>query len=137
MDTQVQRVVAWREQKRQEGYRRLTVWLKAEVKTLIEDPAARDRQDPAQAVSVAIQAYTGSHSIEPPPNYLDRETAVRLIQEQLRMFASQLTTQTPISDAPESSPAPEAISPQLLPGEYGATIQAVRTVARELGRFTC
>ena len=41
MDTQVLRVAAWREQKRKAGYQPLTVWLKAEVKHLIEDLASQ------------------------------------------------------------------------------------------------
>ena len=59
MDTQVQRVVQWREQKRKAGYRPLTVWLKAEVKHLIEDLASQRRQEPAQVVGAAIRAYAG------------------------------------------------------------------------------
>ena len=68
MDTQVQRVVQWREQKRQAGYQPLTVWLKAEVKHLIEDLAVQRRQDPAQVIAEAIQAYAGMHRRQPHLN---------------------------------------------------------------------
>ena len=61
MDTQVLRVAAWREQKRKAGYQPLTVWLKAEVKHLIEDLASQSRQEIAEVVSEAIRVYAGQH----------------------------------------------------------------------------
>jgi hypothetical protein len=137
MDTQVQRVGEWREQKRRQGYRPLTVWLQADVKHLIEDLAAQYRQDPAQVVSAAIRAYAVQHSVRPTPEYVDVSTVRRLIQEHMSILAASEMPQEPGLAAPPSPRAADTLSPVLLPGEYGGTIQAVRRAAEHLGRFTC
>ena len=67
MDTQVLRVAAWREQKRKAGYQPLTVWLKAEVKHLIEDLASQSRQEIAEVVSEAIRGVRRAAPQPGPP----------------------------------------------------------------------
>jgi hypothetical protein len=139
MDTQVQRVVQWREQKRQAGYQPLTVWLKAEVKHLIEDLAVQRRQDPAQVIAEAIQAYAGMHRPPAPPEYVDAPTVRRLVVEYVQeLTAIGQLPPAPAPDVPLPPPRlPEERSAVLLRGEYGWVVQAVRAAARELVRFTC
>ena len=135
MDTQVQRVVQWREQKRQAGYQPLTVWLKAEVKHLIEDLASQRRQDLAEVISEAIQAYAEAHSTPAKPEYVDAPTVRRLVAEYVRDLGGQIS-QDLAAEAPRGSPQSPASS-VLLPGEYGWRIQAIREAAPHLHRFTC
>ena len=116
MDTQVQRVVQWREQKRQAGYQPLTVWLKAEVKHLIEDLAVQRRQDPAQVIAEAIQAYAGMHRPPAPPEYVDAPTVRRLVVE----YVQELTA---IGQLPPA-PAPD-VPPPRLPEERSAVLRGV------------
>ena len=138
MDTQVQRVVQWREQKRQAGYQPLTVWLKAEVKHLIEDLAVQRRQDPAQVIAEAIQAYAGMHRPPAPPEYVDAPTVRRLVVE----YVQELTA---IGQLPPA-PAPDVpLPPPRLPEERPrcccagsmAGLSRLCAAARELVRFTC
>src|SRR5256885_1171947 len=51
------RVIAWREQKRQAGLRPLTVWVHAEVKRDIEDVAFQRREDIGATLTAAFQAW--------------------------------------------------------------------------------
>jgi hypothetical protein len=136
MDTQVQRVVEWREQKRKAGYQPLTVWLKAEVKHLIEDLASQRRQDLAEVVSEAIRMYAGQHRSPVVPDYVDAATVRRLVAEYVQALGGGVA-QAPVLEAPRKPPATGALSPTLLRGEHGWLIQAVRVAARALPRFTC
>ena len=127
MDTQVQRVVQWREQKRQAGYQPLTVWLKAEVKHLIEDLAVQRRQDPAQVIAEAIQAYAGMHRPPAPPEYVDAPTVRRLVVEYVQeLTAIGQLPPAPAPDAPSPPRLPEERPAVLLRGEYGWVVQAAR-----------
>ena len=135
MDTQVQRVMEWRDQKRQAGYQSRTVWLTTEVNHLITDLAAQLRQDPAQVVSAAVREYAArvyatGESVKPLPEYADVPTVLRLIEEHMSRQAPSV---------PPHEPAPteaETRSPALLPGEHGAISQAIRQAAPQLPRFT-
>ena len=82
MDTQVQRVAEWREQKRKAGYQPLTVWIKAEVKHLAEDLASQRRQEIAEVVSEAIRLYAGQQ--RPDSDYVTVATMRRLMAEYVR-----------------------------------------------------
>src|SRR5688572_16335641 len=50
----VERTQSWREQKRQQGYRPLTVWLPAALKARIEDLAYQRRQEVAELIADAF-----------------------------------------------------------------------------------
>jgi hypothetical protein len=131
MDTQVQRVVAWREQKRRDGYQPLTVWLQADIKHRIEDLAAERRQDLGQVLTEMVLAYGYARYVGPT----EVETVHRIVDERLALLVSQMGTLAPVpSQAPHATPlTPDAL---LLPGEHGAQIQALRRVAKDLKRFT-
>jgi hypothetical protein len=132
MDTQVERVLAWREQKRRDGFQPLTVWLKAEIKHQIEDVAAQRRQDLGQVITEAIVAYYGAGPTVP----FDVQTVSRLIDERLAALAPRLGPPPPSSDEQPASPVPLARPPGLSRGEYGEVAQAVRRGAQALQRFT-
>ena len=100
MDTQVQRVVQWREQKRKDGYLPFTVWLKAEDKHLIEDLASQHRQEPAQVVSAALRAYAGTHRTPVVPEYVDALTVRRLVSECVNELMAGQIPQASAPDAP-------------------------------------
>jgi len=134
MDTQVGRVLEWREQKRKAGYQPLTVWLKADVKHLIEDLASQRRQDLAEVISAAIRAYSGVHQKHPEPAPVDAATVRRLVAEYVEELSAGPAPVAPVSDVP--LPTPRMQDAVLMRGEYGWLVQAVRTAARELGRFT-
>jgi len=137
MDTQVQRVVAWREQKRRDGYQPLTVWLKADIKHRIEDLAAQRRQDLGQVVTEMVLAYGYARYVGPS----EVETVHRIVDERLTQLVAQLGTLAPGPSETPLDPGPAPATPRtpdalLLPGEHGAQIQALRRVAKALGRFT-
>src|SRR4029453_3853026 len=136
MDTQVGRVLEWRGGERKAGYQQLTVWLKAEVKHLIEDFAAQRRQDLAEVISEAIQAYAGQPRGQVPVEYVDAATVRRLVAEYVQDLGGG-GAQAPVVDAPRKPPATGTLSPTLLRGEHGWLIQAVRVAARDRARFTC
>jgi hypothetical protein len=137
MDTQVLRVTEWREQKRKAGYQPLTVWLKADVKHLIEDLASQRRQDLAEVVSEAIRTYAGQQRTPVPVEYVDAASVRRLVAEYMQDLGREVSP-VPAPDVPRSAPhLPEEPSSVLVRGEYGWIVQAVRTEARGMGRFTC
>ena len=53
----VERTQSWREQKRQQGYRPLTVWLPAALKARIEDLAYQRHQEVAELIAEAFAAW--------------------------------------------------------------------------------
>jgi hypothetical protein len=125
MDTQVERVNAWREQKRRDGYQPMTIWIKAKVKHTIEDLASQRRQDLGEVVTAAVEALTGGKA----PAAETVRTVRELVAESLAALAPGLLSPGP--------PTPLPPTDALLPGERGAQTQAIRAAAVQLGRFTC
>jgi hypothetical protein len=125
-------VVAWREQKRREGYQPLTVWLKADVKHKIEDLAAQRREDLGQVITEAIIAYDGAGPAAP----VEAPALYRLIDERLAALLPSLLHQAPAVSEQTGPAAPLELAPVLLRGEYGELTHAVRRAAQELRRFT-
>jgi hypothetical protein len=129
MDTEVQRVTEWRKQKRREGYRQLTVWLKAEIKHQIEDLAAVRRQELGEVITEAVLALGEDR----PAAWVDALTVHRLIDERLAALLPRLPAQ---ASAPAEPDVAGTMAPVTLEGEYGDVIEAVRLTAAKLGRFT-
>jgi hypothetical protein len=65
MSEQSERVLAWREKKRQEGYQPLTIWLKADIKHRMEDLAFQRRQDLAEMLTDAFLAWHPAAAVRP------------------------------------------------------------------------
>jgi hypothetical protein len=128
VDSQVQRVVQWREQKRRAGYQPLTVWLKTDIKHRIEDLAAQQRVDCGQVVTTAILTLTQATAKRQAPAPPDYRLLERLIDERLAVKLPPLLQQ---------EPSPEALALEALPrlGEWGALRKAVQVAARKLRRF--
>src|SRR4029453_2755741 len=134
MDTEVCRVLEWREAKRKAGYQSLTVWLKADVKHLIEDLASQRRQDLAEVISDAIRGYSGVHQKPPEPAPVDTATIRRLVAEYVEELSTGPQAPPPVAAGP--LPKPRMPDVVLIRGGDGLLLPAVRTAGRKLGRVT-
>src|SRR2546423_1622260 len=132
MDTQVQRVGAWRAQKRHEGYHPFTAWVKAEIKHRMEDLAAQRREDLGQVITEAIIGYYGAG----PGATVEAPALWRAIDERLAAVLPSLLHQAPAVSEHTGPAAPLEVTPTLLRGEYGELAQVVRRAAQDLKRFT-
>jgi hypothetical protein len=127
-ERQEHRMIAWREQKRQEGYHQVTVWLKADMKHLLEDLASQRREDLSETMTAAIVALAGATPARPRqagPDY----TVIRRMMEE---FWAEKCGEPP----PQAPLTPVTAGRQLKDPTYGSLTQAVYAMGPKLGRFS-
>jgi hypothetical protein len=123
------RMGPWREQKRREGYRSLTVWLKADIKHLLEDLAAERREDVGQVITAALHALAGARPRGSQPAGVDYQTVQRMLDARDAQLLAALGGQ-------ERPSPPVAHLPQPRDQAYGWLTRTMEQVAPQLGRFT-
>src|SRR5262245_5405520 len=116
METQVQRVITWREQKRRQDYQPLTIWLKSDVKHMTEDLAAQRRQDLKKIITLGILALKEEQSKRVKSDQPDYPLLRRLIDERLAVQIPAYVQQMAADATPATSPEALAALPPL--GSY-------------------
>jgi hypothetical protein len=119
METPVQRVLAWREQKRRQGYQPMTIWLTAAVKHRMEDLAAQRREDLGALLTAAFEAWLPARRGGSAPPTLDA-----LVRQKV-----EETMATHWRRVRAGLPSPLETEPEALQ-------RAVEQTARRLGQFT-
>jgi hypothetical protein len=98
------RTIAWREQKRQEGYQPVTIWIPAQVKNVMVNLSFQRHQDLGELIVEAFQAWSpakGGKAV----SFADTRQVEALIDRKIKeALAPQLPTLQP-------PPAPEAEAP--------------------------
>ena len=95
----VERTQSWREQKREQGYRPLTVWLPAALKARIEDLAYTRHQEVAELIAEAFTAWQPFQAGKKAA-LTDRRQIQAMIQEEI---SKALRGEPP---APDEEPLP-------------------------------
>jgi hypothetical protein len=94
------RTIAWREQKRQEGYQPVTIWLPASVKNAMTNLSFQRHQDLGELIVEAFQAWSPLKGGK-PVSFADARQMEALVD---RKIAEALAA---LSKAPQEAPAPE------------------------------
>jgi hypothetical protein len=103
------RTIAWRDQKRQEGYQPVTIWIPAAVKNAMVNLAFTRHQDLGELITEAFQAWSPARGGKAAPS-MDLRKVEALIDLKLsHALANQHLTSSPPA-APETE-APPALPP--------------------------
>jgi hypothetical protein len=98
------RTIAWREQKRQEGYQPVSIWIPASVKNAMANLAFQRHQDLGELLVEAFQAWSPARGGK-PVSFTDPHRIEALID---RKIAEALAAGSP---SPQEAPAPAEAAP--------------------------
>jgi hypothetical protein len=105
------RTLAWREQKRQEGYQPVTVWLPAVVKNAMVNISFQRHQDLGELITEAFQAWSQAKGSK-PLSFTDPRQIQAMIDDAIREALAHATAPPPIPPPPGlpdgMPPTPEA-----------------------------
>lgn len=102
------RTLAWREQKRQDGYQPVTIWIPAKIKNAMVNLSFQRHQDLGELLVEAFQTWTPAKGGQ-PAQLVDMRRVQDLVE---REVAKALASQSP---TPAS--APLALAEALPPGQ--------------------
>jgi hypothetical protein len=97
------RTIAWREQKRQEGYQPVTIWIPAAVKNAMANLAFQRHQDLGELITEAFQAWTPARAAG-AGGVLTPAQVAALIDRKLAHALAALSRVPPEAPAPEEAP---------------------------------
>ena len=102
MSEAAKRTSSWREQKREEGYQPVTVWIPGRIKALMVKLAFEQHHDLGVEIAEACQAYALAKGAK-PSTVVDMRRMEALID---RKIADALAHQHPAPTAPPAEPPP-------------------------------
>jgi hypothetical protein len=103
------RTIAWREQKRQEGYQPVTIWIPAPVKSAMVNLSFQRHQDLSELIVEAFQAWIPAKGGKAAPSVDLRQVEALVDRKLAYALATQHLTPSPPA-APETE-APPALPP--------------------------
>jgi hypothetical protein len=98
------RTIAWREQKREEGYMPVTVWIPARIKNAMANLAFERHQDLGELITDAFQAWTPAKSAGAGGVLTPAQVAALIDRKLAEALASQPSPAVPV---PPPHPAPQ------------------------------
>ena len=99
------RTIAWRDQKRQEGYQPVTIWIPAAVKNAMVNLSFQRHQDLGELITQAFPAWTPAKAAGAGGVLTPAQVATLIDRlERVEALASQLTPAVPVPPPP---PAPQ------------------------------
>jgi hypothetical protein len=101
------RVLAWREQKRADGFQPVTIWIPATIKNSMVNLAFQQHQDLGELLTAAFQAWTPAKGAR-PSTVVDMRRVEALVDQKI---AHALTSQhqAPTPPPPERPPLPAGL----------------------------
>jgi hypothetical protein len=105
MSEAAKRTSTWREQRREDGYQPVTVWIPGRIKELAVKVAFQQHQDLGVVVAEALQAYALAKGAK-PSTVVDMRRVEALVDQKI---AQALASQHP---APTAPPAPALPVPE-------------------------
>jgi hypothetical protein len=102
------RTIAWREQKRQEGYQPVTIWIPAQVKNAMVNLAFSRHQDLGELITEAFQAWVPAKGGNGLPYAGERRFAEMIDRKISEALASQGAPAHLVPAGPPTLPTPAA-----------------------------
>ena len=104
------RTIAWREQKRQEGYQPVTIWIPAAVKNAMANLAFQRYQDLGELIVEAFQAWSPTKGGKPVA-FAETHRLTEIIDRRIAaaLAGQHLTPQLPAAPEAEAPPLPEGM----------------------------
>jgi hypothetical protein len=125
------RTIAWREQKREEGYQPVTIWIPAGVKNQMVNVAFERHQDLGQLLCEAFQAWSGAKGTA------GRAPDVRQLAARVRALESALASRPPASTTGEAQAAQRIQEDPLPPAAPGRKWCLKRLHQYPVGKKEC
>jgi hypothetical protein len=101
------RTIAWREQKRGEGYQPVTIWIPARIKNAMANLAFQRRQDLGELITEAFQAWTPARAAGAGGVLTPAQVAALIDRKIAEALASQPVAAVPLPQPePPVQPAP-------------------------------